>query len=99
MDELMNLKHLYPADEASWQSLPPTKVDQRVIDRHHKVAEIVNRHLKEIEAEVGRLNPAPSIMIDVAGDRAEIARQALTLLVDQLRGVGSGRRTRLEDAA
>jgi hypothetical protein len=53
----MKLKHAYPADEVSWQPPPPTEIDQQVIDRHHKVAEIVNRHLWETRDEILRSIP------------------------------------------
>jgi hypothetical protein len=52
------------------------------------VAEIIRRHLKDIHTEIQRLDPE-MLNLDDAGDKAEIARQVLTALVDQLRGFAS----------
>jgi hypothetical protein len=65
--------------------------DDVVAQRHAKVGEIVARHLKAIHDEVIALDPE-TMNIDDAGDKAEIARQVLVPLVEQLRGFGSGAR-------
>jgi hypothetical protein len=57
--------------------------------RHRKVAEIINRRLREIKAEILRLD-CKTMNIDSAGDQSEIARQVLTLLVDRFRGFAVG---------
>jgi len=95
----MKITHTYPKttqDELHEKhGAPPIdEVDEKVMARHHKVAEIINRHLEEIEAEILRLDPG-TLNLDNAGDKAEVARQVLTLLVDQLRGFGVGSRNEI----
>jgi hypothetical protein len=67
--------------------------DHVVAERHAKVSEVVARHLKAIHDEIVALDPE-TMNIDDAGDKAEIARQVLATLVDQLRGFGSGARSK-----
>jgi hypothetical protein len=95
----MKITHTYPKTtqdefDEKWGAPPPDKVDEKVMARHHKVAEIINRHLREIEDEILRFDP-DAMNMDNAGDKAEIARQVLTLLVDQLRGFGVGNRNEI----
>lgn len=89
----MKIEHAYPRnpmDEiAARHGLDPS--EEELISRHHKVAEIIHRHLEEIQQEILRLDP-DTMNIDNAGDQAEIARQVLALLVGQLRGFGVGAR-------
>ena len=89
----MKLNHA--DDTPTDYGLQLTKFDEQVISRHHKVAEIIRRHLKEIREEVLHLDPE-TMNIDNAGDRAEIARQVLGALVDQLRGLVHSRGSTLQ---
>jgi len=79
----------YPTPE--FGELPTSRFDEEVDIRHHKVVDIIRRHLKDIHAEIQRLD-SEMLNLDDAGDKAEIARQVLTALVDQLRGFASGSR-------
>jgi hypothetical protein len=65
--------------------------DDVVAERHARVAKIIALHLDAIKAEIAAFDPE-TLNIDNAGDRAEIACQVLAMLVDQLRGFGSGAR-------
>jgi hypothetical protein len=81
----MKLKHAYPTTRPDIAARQPDVFEQETIDRHHQVAEIIARHLDAIQAEIIALDQE-TMNIEFAGDHAEIARQVLTLLVDQLRG-------------
>ena len=70
--------------------------DDPVAQRHAKVADIIARHLAAMKAEILAFDPE-TLNIDNAGDRAEIARQVLTMLTDQLRAFGSGARRELAE--
>jgi hypothetical protein len=76
--------------------LPLDKNDVAVTERHHEVAAIIARHLKEIRQEIMDLDPG-MMNLDQAGDRAEIARQVLTALVDQLRNFASDARQKIAE--
>jgi hypothetical protein len=56
------IRHTYPRTSHDEQverfgEQPNGKLAEAVLARHHKVAEIMNRHLQEIEAEVLKLDP------------------------------------------
>jgi hypothetical protein len=70
------------------------RFDNAVAERHGKVAEIIRRHRAAIHAEISAFDKE-SLNIDDAGDKAELARQVLGELVDQLRGFGNGARMEL----
>jgi hypothetical protein len=92
----MKLQHTFPKpgeylrDTASWG------FEDEVSERHHKVAEIIDRHLTAMRQEILRLDPK-TMNIDGAGDEAEIARQVLTALVDQLRGFANNARLEIAE--
>jgi hypothetical protein len=91
---MTKLQHTFPKPTFMDEELakrPLDKTEQAVTDRHHQVAEIIDRHLKELHQEILELDPK-SMNMDGAGDQAEIARQVLTALVDQLRGFAVGSR-------
>jgi hypothetical protein len=67
-----------------------------LFERHGKVAEIIRRHRAAIHAEISAFDKE-SLNIDEAGDKAEIARQVLGEVVDQLRGFGVGARMNLAE--
>ena len=83
----MKLQHTFPTTRFADEHAPALgAIDRSVIDRHDKVAEIVDRHLTAMHAEIEELDPHPHMLnIDGAGDAAEIARQVMTALVDRLR--------------
>jgi hypothetical protein len=93
----MKLHHTFPKPsylDQERHALPLDEVDQAVVDRHDKVAEIIDRHLKEMHQEILRLDHYASNM-DNAGDQAEVARQVMTALVDQMRGFSVGNQTEI----
>jgi hypothetical protein len=93
----MKLEHSLPKSEGErYGPFRPNQYDAIVIARHHKVAEIINRHLELISKEVLSLDEE-TMNIDAAGDQAEIARQVLTALVERLRGFASGSRQEKDD--
>jgi hypothetical protein len=51
----MKLNHA--DDTPTDYGLQLTKFDEQVISRHHKVAEVIRRHLKDIHTEILRLDP------------------------------------------
>jgi hypothetical protein len=63
-----------------------------VAERHAKVSEIIAKHIKAIKDEILALDPE-TLNIDGAGDMAEVARQVLDALVEQLRGFSRGARS------
>jgi hypothetical protein len=73
---------------------------EEVAARHAKMAELISRRLqgwlKELRDEVNRLDPE-TLNIDSAGDKAELARQVLTVLVDRLHGFGTGARLEIAE--
>jgi hypothetical protein len=70
--------------------------EEQVNTRSTKVAEIISRHLKAIHDEILEFDER-TLNVEYAGDRAEIARQVLVELVDQLRGFATGSRAKFAE--
>ena len=75
----MKITHTYPKttqDELHEKYGAPRidEVDEKVMARHHKVAEIINRHLEEIEAEILRLDQSTMNIVAPAIRRRSPAR-------------------------
>jgi hypothetical protein len=68
-----------------------------VAERHDKISAIITKHLEAMYEEILDVDPT-TMNIDVAGNKAEIARHVLDALVKQLRYFAAGaRRDKAED--
>jgi hypothetical protein len=78
---------------------PPMAGDMEILPANRRKTEApppAIGHLTAMKDEIGAFDPE-SLNIDNVGDRAEIARQVLTILVDELRGFGTGARMGLAE--